>query len=106
MCAGPPGLVDLHLSMHFACMHACPPQHRSHPAHRPRNCGCLQARNGSIVCMAENRVIKRPDRKDQKGRWRGLDADMDTSDDQVCFQRLAQRLAAFVGCAALTVVFL
>ena len=33
--------------------------------------------------MAERAAIKRPDQKSQKGRWKGMDADQDFSDDQV-----------------------
>ena len=41
----------------------------------------LQARNGSNVVMRQ--VVRRPDQKSQKGRWKGMDADQDFSDDQV-----------------------
>ncbi len=40
-----------------------------------------QARNGSTTVMRQ--VIRRPDQKSQKGRWKGMDADQDFSDDQV-----------------------
>jgi hypothetical protein len=44
-------------------------------------------RRMNVTASAEGRKSSRPDQKSQKGRWRGMDADMDMSDDQQDIQR-------------------
>lgn len=57
---------------------AVPPAAAEPPA-VPLSVSCAQVRNGSRVAM---RAGGSSGQRGQKGRWRGIDADMDMSDDQ------------------------